>query len=392
MSEKKILEVQMLGSITVRYDRQPVVIPGGGILIKTLHLFLMLIYAGDKGVPRNELLNILYGHGECVNPAGDLRMVVSRLRKRLRDYGILDYADIVTSGGVYRWKGNGLEVRLDVREFEETAAQALRTGDTQTLTRACEIYGGDFLPIRSGEKWVAHIQANLREMYFNCLRQAADRLKERREYTALLRLASSACSLYPYEECWIMKIECLLAMKRYGEATALYNEVTNKYFSEGFEQSERMLEFFRMMNEKAYSVHSEHDIILDRLREKNGPDGAYFCSYPSFIDCCRTAVRMEEQMQLSHSLLCCELLDRKGNPLEERREDAEQELKQIFGEVLRRGDIYTCYSIGQYLVLLNGTDAVEAERTAERIEKAYRRNKKGRQTKLRCRIADEKTE
>ena len=74
-----------------------------------------------------------------------------------------------------------------------------------------------------------------------------------REYTALLRLASSACSLYPYEECWIMKIECLLAMKRYGEATALYNEVTNKYFSEGFEQSERMLEFFRMMNEKAYS-------------------------------------------------------------------------------------------------------------------------------------------
>ena len=47
-------------------------------------------------------------------------------------------------------------------------------------------------------------------------------------------------------------------------------------------------------------------------------------------------------MQLSHSLLCCELLDRKGNPLEERREDAEQELKQIFGEVLRRGDIYTC--------------------------------------------------
>ena len=57
-----------------------------------------------------------------------------------------------------------------------------------------------------------------------------------------------------------------------------------------------------------------------------------------------------------------------------------------------RDSIYTCYSIGQYLVLLNGTDAVEAERTAERIEKAYRRNKKGRQTKLRCRVADEKTE
>ena len=52
-----------------------------------------------------------------MNPAGDLRMGVSRLRKRLRDYGILDYADIVTSGGVYRWKGNGLEVRLDVREM-----------------------------------------------------------------------------------------------------------------------------------------------------------------------------------------------------------------------------------------------------------------------------------
>ena len=74
-----------------------------------------------------------------------------------------------------------------------------------------------------------------------------------------------------------MKIECLLAMKRYGEATALYNEVTNKYFSEGFEQSERMLEFFRMMNEKAYSVHSlslihiyAQDPLLADLRYRTG--------------------------------------------------------------------------------------------------------------------------
>ena len=59
---------------------------------------------------------MFYGRGECVNPSGDLRITVYRLRKKLQRFGLLDHAEIVTEGGVYRWTGD-LTVHIDAVEF-----------------------------------------------------------------------------------------------------------------------------------------------------------------------------------------------------------------------------------------------------------------------------------
>ena len=77
-------------------------------------------------------------------------------------------------------------------------------------------------------------------------------------------------------------------------------------------------------------------------------------------------------------LLCCELLDGKSHPLEADDTDANEAIRQIFAQMLRRQDLYTRYSPSQYLVLLNGMDQYEAAHLGVEIEAAYRKNRKDR--------------
>ena len=57
-------------------------------------------------------------------------------------------------------------------------------------------------------------------------------LKADREYDRLLNLSAAASKLYPYEECQMMKLDCLIALKRYQEAMEVYKQVVVQYFEE----------------------------------------------------------------------------------------------------------------------------------------------------------------
>ena len=139
-----------------------------------------------------------------------------------------------------------------------------------------------------------------------------------------------------------MKIDCLVAMGRYKEATALYKDVTARYFEEGYEPSEKILEKFRIMNGRICYANGRIDEIVEELTENQKSPGAYCCGYPAFLDCYRMIMRMEEDIYIWHSLL-----------------------------------------------LLNGMDQYEAAHLGVEIEAAYRKNRKDRRTKLRCQVINE---
>ena len=122
------LTVFMMGSIMLEYNRKPLQIPGGPSG-KVLQLVLILLYSGEEGVHREELLDMLYGNGECSNPSGSLRAAVFRLRKLLEGSELPPREYIRTDGGIYRWDSGELPVYIDARDFENTAKEALRTHD-----------------------------------------------------------------------------------------------------------------------------------------------------------------------------------------------------------------------------------------------------------------------
>ena len=223
MDKKGILTVRMMGTISVEYEGEFFPI-GTALTGKILQLFLILLYAGKKGVGREELLDAFYGNGEYANPSGSLRAAVFRLRRLLKEM-LREHEYICTDGGIYRWDEGNVTVSIDARNFEKAAQSALATGKKEELCYACSLYYGEFLSQMTGEKWVNVIGVKYQELYFKCLRLASRLLKADREYDRLLNLSTAASKLYPYEECQMMKLDCLIALKRYQEAMEVYKQV-----------------------------------------------------------------------------------------------------------------------------------------------------------------------
>lgn len=379
------LNVFMMGAVMVEYNRKPLAVMVNP-LGKMLQLFFILLFAGDKGVLREELLDMLYAGGYSSNPSGSLRAVVFRLRKILEGSGLPRHEYIHTQGGIYRWDSGGLPVYIDAKDFEETAEKALRTGDERLVRRACALYQGEFMAQLAGERWVSAVGGRFQELYFQCLRAACLLMKENREYTDLLELCSAACELYPYEECEIMKIDCLIAMKRFKDAMQVYDQAVSRYFEEqGLPPSEKMLERFRTMSGQIRYTSDTLKDIKDSLLERERVNGPYYCSYPAFIDCYRLLVRMSERIEFSSVLLCCTLLDAKGKPFDAEGEllkTASARLHEAIGISVRKGDMFTCYNPSQFLVMLNGTSQEYCLRIYERIDRALHQWDGGRKVRL----------
>ena len=143
MDKKGILTVRMMGTISVEYEGEFFPI-GTALTGKILQLFLILLYAGKKGVGREELLDAFYGNGEYANPSGSLRAAVFRLRRLLKEM-LPEHEYICTDGGIYRWDEGNVTVSIDARNFEKAAQSALAKKKRSCATPAVCITGNSFL-------------------------------------------------------------------------------------------------------------------------------------------------------------------------------------------------------------------------------------------------------
>lgn len=389
------LSAFMMGGISIEYNEKPLSITAS--LGKSFQLFLILLYYSEEGVAREALLDMLYGSGEYSNPSGSLRAVVFRLRKCLEQSGLPPHDYIRIEGGIYRWDGGGLPLWVDAREFERRAVRGLESRKWELLEQACTLYRGEFLTQLAGEKWVPSIGARLQELYFKCLRMLYGILRKSRDYSRLLRLCSYACKLYPYEECQIMRIDCLIAMKRFKEARQEYDAAVSQYFEEqGLPPSKEMLKRFRMMSGQL-SLASDHlEDIGSALGEEERAEGPYYCSYPSFIDCYRLLERIKERGKLVNTLLSCTLTQEIGAPMDQGEElfrTASVKLREAIQGSLRKGDVFTSSGAGRYLILLNGAEEINCKIVCQRINRNFQlwQNQWGRKRIcLECRSVSKK--
>ncbi len=384
--KKEILTVRMMGTVSIRYKGRFFPI-GTALTGKVLLLFLILLYAGSRGISREELLDALYGNEEYANPSGSLRTAVFRLRKVIKEI-LPPHEYIRTDNGIYRFDEGRILLFVDAREFERAAEYGLGTGEKEDLCRACDLYHGEFLVQMTGEKCVNVIGVKYQKLYFKCLRGASKCLKEDREYERLLELSTAACRLYPYEECQMLKLDCLIALKRYQEAMEVYRQVVARYFEEqGLPPSETMLQRFRLMSGQIRYTSDMLKDIENTLKEREESQGPYYSTYPSFIDSYRLISRMAERFSLECTLFCITILDEKGALLEgEQVQTASKMLKKVIGGNLRKGDLYTCYSPVQYLILLNGAGQKHVLAVCERVQRSLKQWEMGKKIRINYQI------
>ena len=213
MNEKTaILNVRMLGDFSITYDGRQVSF-GKNTTTKAMKLLQILIYYGEQGIARENLLNALYVREELADAANNLRVTAHRLKKMIIDAGLPEYDYIVIKKGVYRWNAP-VPTIVDARKFQELYEEAQNCADTkqkeELLKQVCNMYRGEFLPEISGDEWVLLESVQYKKLYSNALKELCDGLIEKCDYEEALLFCEPACRLYPFDEWQSIKIECFL--------------------------------------------------------------------------------------------------------------------------------------------------------------------------------------
>lgn len=378
MEEKRIVSINMFGGFSVSCEGMPVALDYANTT-KMMQLLISVLAAGKEGIPRKELISRLYGNDELEDPTVTLRVNAHRLRKYLKTTECFGDADCIKiKAGSYFWDREELPVVLDTEVFLKTAGLALRETDEDKkitqLIHACHIYQGEFLPELAGEEWVAVTGMDYQKLYFDCLREAEELLKNRGRFEELLELGARACRIYSYEEFYLIQIDCLMSLGRFKEAMDVYEKATFFYFEElGLKPSEEMMERFHAMSDKVQFRAAVVTDIKDGLQEEKEKYGAYFCTYPGFMDCYHIVCRMMERNGQAAFLMLCTMVDREGLPLtdENKLEKYMEKLKQAIGSSLRKGDFYTRYGANQYLILLIGLHQEDSAIIQNRIDSRF---------------------
>ncbi len=375
MEEKKILKVKMLGRFSLKYGKKDIILDRN-IAAKTVQLMELVCLGGKEGVSKQSLIDSLYGRDQVENKNGSLNNTIFRLRKQLCRGGLPESSYIVVSGGMCYWAEEDIPLETDCLNFERVVEMAEKTDDPEEqkeiYLKACSLYTGEFLPELSGEDWAAVQNIRYQELYFGCLKNLMEIFRQEGEYEKIRNLACQAEEIYPFGEWQLYRIDSLIAMGKYKEATEIYEKTSKMYFEElGLKPSAEMLKRFELMGQKLSHSESALEDIRQRLKEKDEIQGAYYCSFPSFVDIYNIVGRMMERNGIQVFIILCTLKDRHGKILGEKERGISRQYRKAIHDTLRKGDFYTKYNYGQYLVVLSGISQKNCKIVSERIDETF---------------------
>lgn len=370
--ERQILRVRFMSGFELTYGEQTVGI-AKEMSSKARQLLAALLYFNQTGVPREKIIANLY-QNEDTDAANSFKALVFRLRRKLLQYGFPAGEYIVVKDGLYRF-GDAVEVQTDTDEFRaaiESAEAAESEADRAFYyNKACEGYGGEFLPLSSEQPWVVFVNAELVDDYAHAARWLIRYYDRRREYDALCALSKRVSVYFPFEEEWyVARLNALIALGKYKQALDEYEAVTSMLFDEmGVYPSEQLMDCARAISNKVIFPLTSGSDVNDRLHDAQS-SGAYYCSYPGFADSYHVLKRIMDRDGIPSCLLLCTVTDAKHRPLEDRARvtPAIQALSLALGRTLRKSDMYTRYSSAQMLVMLWGTGPENVMLITDRLD------------------------
>ncbi|MBQ9330235.1 MAG: hypothetical protein IJ221_04530 [Oscillibacter sp.] len=360
MQEKNnVLYVRFFGAFSVRWNGVHLINGGDSQFI---HLLQILLHTRENGADRALLIDELFHDREIKDVTHSMRVLFYNLKKRLKDMGLPSCDYIVKRGGRFYWAPE-IPVIEDAADFE-AAYQKANAGPTleeklNGYLNACELYGGDFLPLHAGSLWAAQEARRYRDMFSDCVNRAAAMLLKAKRYEQLLALGRNAARVQPFSNWERIALEALVGLGRYTEADNLYCEAERQYFEElGVRPDERMVELRESITTFNCPGQKMLDAVQEHLTGKHEPEnGAYLCGYAVFESIFLVLARLTERSGQGNLLMLCTLEEADGIAHEESalQEALAARFERAICMSLRKTDIVCRCGKLQYLVLLTNT-------------------------------------
>jgi tetratricopeptide (TPR) repeat protein len=205
---------------------------------------------------------------------------------------------------------------------------------------------------------------------------AADYLASVGRNEELIPLCQNAIKIDPYEEYFHQSlIRALIAAGRPQQAMEHYDYVNELFFSKfGVNPSHELTALYKDIVK--YSKKSEVNlrVIIDELKEDTDNTGCYYCEFEPFRVIYQLEARAAARTGLVVYVCLLTLSDARGNqPKLAVLNKAMEKLRGTITSSLRQGDLFTRYSVNQYLAMLPATSFETSDMVMRRIVNCFRR-------------------
>ncbi len=360
------LNIQMFGGLSINYDGRNVSI-GKNKTAKYIQLLEIVWLSGGVGVPREQLISILYDREEQSNLSNSFNNLIYQLHKQIDKSGLPQHDYIVNKDGIF-FGDDEVDIELDVVRFVSNVEKARGTEDEEEAIRhyraAFDEYFSEVLPELATQEWLIIKSLQLQKMYAECVVALGSYYEDKKDYSSMYRVYKKAAELYPDDEWQIGEINALIGMENFKDAYAVYDETVRYYTDElGITPSSELLSCYDKMSRQVTNTPGKILQIRDGILEQREgiarhDEGAYDCSFPSFIDAYHILSRNMERSGQSVYMMLLNIVDYEGKRISNaaKLETRAQLLQQAISLTLRQGDTYCKYSASQFLLLLVGTN------------------------------------
>ncbi|MBQ3796493.1 MAG: hypothetical protein II842_09465 [Butyrivibrio sp.] len=376
------LQIELFGGLSIKYDGSFVSI-GKNKTSKYIQLLEIVWLSGKQGISRDKLVGILYDREEQSNLNNSFNNLIYQMHKQLKNSGLPDYDYIVNRDGFF-YTDDNVEIESDAAEFIKSIEAARKEKDTVASTllykNAFDLYKAELLPELSTQEWVIIKSVQLQRMYSESVVALGNYYEEKKDFESMLSIYKKASALYPDDEWQIGEINALIGIGNYKEAYRIYNETVRYYTDElGISPSNDLIECYDKMSRQITNMPSKILQIRDDIIEKRecldrDDNGAYDCSYPSFIDAYHILSRNMERSGQSVYMMLLTIVDYEGKKIsnQAKLDSKSKLLQEAISNTLRQGDTYCKYSSSQYLLLLVGTNKESCKIVYRRVLSKYK--------------------
>lgn len=375
------LRIYTLGSFVVKR---------GGVIISNYSpraqrmwkLLKYIVTYGDKPIPTDTLIEVLWPDEEVVNPIKALYSLIYRLRTVLRaSEDAPEY--ILFSHNCYSWNAKA-PCFIDRAAFEALIRQARAPAAPEAeridlYRRALDLYQGDYLLESAFEEWVVPQANYLKRMYTQAVGDLCALYIQNQDYAAVIGVCEKAIEIDPLDELLhIQLISALIRTQQLRQAALHYDHIVGLLDKElGIQPSPELEALYREIHRGAQDIQADLISVQRGMREADAISRAFYCEFEIFRQLYRLEVRSMARSGVSAFLAMITVFDESHRVPDARALHAASGLlREVSLSSLRRGDVVSQYSKSQFIYLLPTLTAEDGEMVLQRLiakfYKAYR--------------------
>ncbi len=362
-TQEKTIRISLFGGFSIRLDNKEIFRENKLKTNKALQLLVFLLCRPERKATTEQIVQAILDAEALENPNAVCKNLIYRLRKILRENGIVgeDEEAIIYKEEAYHLNLNCVS---DIEAFNkcwEVLGSLDQEDDTfEACKQALQLYRGMFLGGMISDFWAIEESAFLEKRYFEFLDKLLQIVEVQECYQEVLDELTQAFGLYPHEEnVYLNYIKALYECNHFNRAFQVYDIVCARLLSDlGLQPPPILLELMKTLTLENETMAQNINQVHETLCKTEVFENAHECGLYEFAHIYQAMLMGVMGIDSSMRLVMCTVYDEKGEvfPISPKLEGISQYLRKSLRASLLSGDVFARYSASQFVILLKDSD------------------------------------